>query len=1393
MNRSRREGRTTNGTLTFRRSSTTPFNQSTSQSSTDIPQTTPAAEPPSSAMPPQTPSFDSSATPRYSRDELLELFNSTSSSDPRQPDVSALFAPGWNPGQVNGAATRSWGKAGDSNHVAPDPGVCWNSEGRIQPVGLTEMTADEKELFATDVNSPLKLPQANNKDGTPAGAVGQNGRKGSVSHGATAGYGVSSPSTASRPGTRRRETTDTNPFPSSAVASPTTSRFESTSWFSRKNTETTKAPVAYSESEEDNPAAREPTSGTQPPFAGLNRSNTTGTAGFGASPSIWGSSTAAATPGLGAFGNFALPTQATPDKRLGTTRGESRLAHLIPKDAADSPSKSGEGANQELNKSWRARPRTDTDPFGGDDHLSGSAVLGGSHDASPPSQPHGASIFDTPVKGNTGDFGMSGLNIGGDADASGPASPSETNPFRSPPAAERGDGDHDGSGLDRSHHIGHGAEQTSNFGSVSRAFGAAAFEGSDRSQTSSVGAKGYPTLSTLTGWPAGPSVGTPDRERQAFSSVFGNSLFSPDLQSPGLGSLGGMFPGPTASNIGTTGSLRGSKLGSLFPASMQAQMQNPDHDSLSDSIPDLRQSNPLGAIGRGPVAMPPRDTESPLRSGRGVFEDLFPSADPARLAFSSAEQGLPGLTATSQGQTFAPTSSIAPPFPAGQPSEPPSAQARTMVMPDRMRWVYLDPQGQTQGPFSGLEMNDWYKAQFFTPDLRVKKLEDPDFEPLGQLIRRIGNSREPFLVPQIGIPHGPPSQTGPFSPGDSRGVIPPLMGAFPSFGRTLTAEEQNNLERRKQEEQILMARQREFLAHQQAFTKIQMQPGAPGSLHHHSSAHSLQSQPSFGSITSPLGMAPQAPIGALAPNAGFFEPTGNLIHPTPPAGMGLGSDLLQQDLTPQERQTLASLQAGGGLGNHFLTQPIGAPPADSGLRSQLPGIDELQDDSQGFSARLKEFQDIRAQRDAEATSKGGLAEVREETTEYERVTKPATTTTEQAIEVIEEVTRTSQTRSGKNAAITQAQQQQLSLTQQVQKTQAAAAAAAAASKRQVEPEDAWAKPSASGLPMPFPPPSSTPLPAPTAQRQKSTLPTQFTSPSPTGTPDTLAEAAAPPPLAPWAPQPGNESHKGPSLKEIQEAEARKAAKAEEAAAAARRALLEQEAAALREREKASASAASGLPSTSTWGTGSPVNTPGVNPPWAKPAAVKSVVAGAGPAAAAAAANERKKTLAEIQREEEARKQKARELALQQGVAPTAAIGKRYADFASKTSGPPGLAGPTPAGASAPAAGNGWATVGAGGKVKVPTGPSTQARVASTSTVKATPTPVAKPVPKPSNAATASKDSGSDAMQEFHKWLHRELSRGLSGITDSKFFFLCPPAINPALLQRGVFRLTRRNS
>ncbi|EOO00166.1 putative gyf domain-containing protein [Phaeoacremonium minimum UCRPA7] len=1111
------------------------------------------------------------------------------------------------------------------------------------------------------------------------------------------------------------------------------------------------------ESEEDIAASRE-LPAKPGPLGGLMRSNTSGSTGF-AGASAWGASATAPAPpsgtsGLGAFGNFSLPASNIGDKRFGSTRGESRLAHLLPKDSSENiAGKAGEGAVGDVGRSWRARPRTDTDPFGGDDNLSGSAVLGADRDVSPPPL-----SYDTPVKGSAGDFGMSGLHLGGDEH--GTASPSQTNPYRSPPA-ERSDNERDEAGFDKMNISGTHAEHASNFGSIGRGFPANTFDGSDRSQTSSVGAKGYPALGNI-GWPTGPSTSTPDRDRPGFANPFGSSLFSPigDLQSPSLGGLGGMFGPASAGGLAGSGSIRGSKLGSLFPAAMQAQMQSQDQESLGDSVPDLRQTNPLGAIGRGAIGSQVRDTDSPMRAGRGAFEELFASSESARSpgVFTTGEQN-PALTATAtQSHGFTPATSGAPGFPAGLPAtaDLPPSQARTMVMPDRMRWVYLDPQGQMQGPFTGLEMNDWYKANFFTADLRVKKIEDTEFEPLGQLIRRIGNSREPFLVPQIGIPHGPPSAAGPFSAGDARGVIPPLMGVIPSFGRTLTAEEQNNLERRKQEEQYMMARQREYLAQQQALAKMQIQAagGGSGALHHHSSAHSLQSQPSFGSMTSPIGMPPQPPIGAIGPTPGFFEQPSNMSQGS---GQG-GPEALHGELSDQERQMLAGIHGPSGISGMYPSQPVGAPSAD--VRSQLPGVDQLHKDSQGFRARLKEFQEIRAQRDAEEAQAGPLGVTGSIEEEPESAANAAQA---EAADIIREVTRLDGSEATQKAV-----EQALSLTQQVQQTQAAAAAA-----KQVQADEAWAKQAAaSGLPMPFPPPppsSTTPLPAPTAQR-RSNIPDQYAgSRSQSETPDSAAAhavAAQPPPLAPWAREPGSEAQKGPSLKEIQEAEAKKAAKAEEAAAAARRAALEQEAAAAREREKISV-VNPGLPTTSTWGSGSPVSITTAASPWAKPGAAKTAVA-AVTGAATVAAGLGKKTLADIQREEEVRKQKARELATQSGSAPVASnLGKRYADLAGKSGAPPGLiAGAAPGTAAATT--SGWATVGAGGKVKVPTGPAAQARTATAANIKPVSSPTVRPAVKPA-IGVAKSDVGGVAMEEFSKWLHRELGRGITGGIDIDTF------------------------
>ncbi|KAF2089670.1 hypothetical protein K490DRAFT_37669, partial [Saccharata proteae CBS 121410] len=1308
---------------------------------------------------------------RYPKDSLLSLFRS-------QPDdvddgLSELYAGGWEPYATNGASGAPWGRNNEHKENQPTVDVCWERDGSMDPLNLVEMTEDEKEHF-TSVNSPLKIPnQAAAKEGTPKDGIA--GRKTSISHSNGPGnFALASPTTA-RPGARRRETGEAYPFPSTSTASPATSRFERSESNApvpppallRRRTDYKEPATGQGPEERDKDKAREAEPSN--PFGSLKRSATGPfSAGVSGPSSPWsaGPQTAGFAP-MGSFGNFALggagqaPTPTEKRPGLGSMRGESRFKGLMSKESSEDMNRSvreraslaslgklNENESGRQTPSWMetraSRPMSnDTDPYADDDNIrAGSAALGGGQDASPPRRQ--VTGFGTPHRQESRDesgfaaFGMTTDNAGhsnifhgrdqyhhtpqhgGGLGSNEPMSPTDTNPYQSPEHEKEGpdDLDTDGSDIHNAHLPGLGGflnEPTSNAGMS--AFGGlgglgrgpSAFEGaaSDRSQTSSVGAnRGFPTLGGLGGlpglggasaWTSQPAVGTPSRER-AFAP-FGDTFGSVgEMQSPSLAGLGpnNLFGGGIGSGLG-----------------------------------------------------PPRETESPFRTDRGVFEEIMGNL--GAIGQRALPQGIPG-----QAQAVSSSAS----------NQPPAAQQRTMVMPDRMRWIYRDPQGNTQGPWSGLEMHDWYKAGFFSPELLVKKYEDPDYEPLAQLIRRIGNSREPFLVPQIGIPHGPPTtQPGnawagaglATAAGSSGGAQPPFASSFPSFGTTLTAEQQNALERRKQEEQYLMARQKEHLAQQQVLVK-QMQMGGPHTmhpqqLHHHSSAHSLHSQPSFGSITSPGGYQQSPTQGPIPGTAGFFDNSfrpGPVSSGLPPigAGMEMLGNIREEEMPGlMERMNLGRGQFGGAPGpfgpnqqQDQHSQQVAAMLNDRARLQQeqaehdaLMNIGEDQQ-SKESQDRLRQFHDLRAQADEEESNAetGSAPGV---------IGRPSDDQQERAEQHREEIL-SNESEPGAPAMDDDAdgEDEPMSLTEQVK---------AASAKQTPAPQSPWAKVDTS-MPMPFPPPQSgSPLPAPAAQRKQNLADAlNAESRSRSQTPSVETPSAS---IAPWAKE-TTEAPKGPSLKEIQEAEAKKAAQAEAAAAAARREALEKELLA----QAQQAAPAPGLPSSSTWASSaSPVSTPAAPSPWAKTVVAKPAQS-PGP----------KKTLQQIQKEEEARKMKAAAAAAAAAAQQNAAnavnaaavsqamAGKRYADLASKASAPAG---------NGPAAGGAWTTVGASGKVKapavtIPANPSAGPRSAS-----GTPT-MAKPKPAvPARTATASTPLAGavNAQDEFKKWAAGELRSDLN--------------------------------
>jgi PERQ amino acid-rich with GYF domain-containing protein len=146
-----RARRTNGATQTFRRPShATSLSGSTSHSSsreTAAPQnqsTSAGVYVPPHAQPGRN---GSSFEGRYSRDQLTQLFRIQQESGELNDGLSNLYTGGWEPHATNGASGASWGRKDDHGREMPS-GVdqCWDRDGSILPLSLTDMTDDEREV-----------------------------------------------------------------------------------------------------------------------------------------------------------------------------------------------------------------------------------------------------------------------------------------------------------------------------------------------------------------------------------------------------------------------------------------------------------------------------------------------------------------------------------------------------------------------------------------------------------------------------------------------------------------------------------------------------------------------------------------------------------------------------------------------------------------------------------------------------------------------------------------------------------------------------------------------------------------------------------------------------------------------------------------------------------------------------------------------------------------------------------------------------------------------------------------------------------------------------------------------------------------------------------------------
>lgn len=83
---------------------------------------------------------------RYSKEQLLDLFRAQAESGSLYKNASEHFIEGWNPSAPSSAANGSWNRRDDYKDGTSGPEICWDHEGSIQPLGLIDMSEEEKEV-----------------------------------------------------------------------------------------------------------------------------------------------------------------------------------------------------------------------------------------------------------------------------------------------------------------------------------------------------------------------------------------------------------------------------------------------------------------------------------------------------------------------------------------------------------------------------------------------------------------------------------------------------------------------------------------------------------------------------------------------------------------------------------------------------------------------------------------------------------------------------------------------------------------------------------------------------------------------------------------------------------------------------------------------------------------------------------------------------------------------------------------------------------------------------------------------------------------------------------------------------------------------------------------------
>ncbi|WOO84946.1 GYF domain-containing protein mpd2 [Vanrija pseudolonga] len=623
-----------------------------------------------------------------------------------------------------------------------------------------------------------------------------------------------------------------------------------------------------------------------------------------------------------------------------------------------------------------------------------------------------------------------------------------------------------------------------------------------------------------------------------------------------------------------------------------------------------------------------------------------------------------------------------------------------------INWYYRDPNGQEQGPFTGTQMHEWYSHSYFKDDLPVRRQPETGYHTLAELKTATGNAVQPFLS-SVRPPRLPPNLPIPIATLQASGAVgglPSPSGLNDSF-RNLNVHGVPPQPQFHQSPSFPAPYGQPQFNGAQAFLGGQQGWGqAPGP------QSPARLNGAYGSIGGTQYAPYASPIGAPVPRADVFG--GGQIGQ---AG-GWGAPPINPAAAWQQSQV--PVHAPAPIHHPAPVEQHPVPTHEPYFSPQEPTAPIPEPELETFAAE-EQYEE-------------------EETVEEVEIEDDSYIDEEEVSHLVEEESFT-----------------EPELEPEVAESPKAAPASVWGQKT---PKSASRKSSITTPASAAPAPLSNLPPAP-ASLSANPVAAKVEEPKP-ATPVAEKAAAAAPKPAPWADKPSHAT--GPSLREIQEAEARQADKRKQALADAR---------------AASSSPAPIVPSANddhfpaslSWGL----------PQQGSKTAPAPVQPAASPAPAWGGASDGpKKTLKQIQEEEEKRSAKlaAQTRAAQAAVSGPSVAKRGYADLAANSA--------ASAAAAQAAAAAGWTTVGTSGK----------ASVAPPKPAVAAPKPVAATVVKPINpivASKATKPNGASKLGdeqptiEFIRWTKQALTGLRTDVNVDEFiqmllqFPVDPPASSRA--------------